>query len=120
MYVSDLGGTGARELLAQLQPEFDEETSVHTARGFCLDTIVSLAGRELLAVTQTVSAPVASVCAALLHVPIASDEGNDAEVEEFMQRAFSHRKTSLGPPSLQGPALKWAADAAAAARPTAN
>jgi hypothetical protein len=108
---------GARALLAQLQPSFSAETSIYTARGFCLDAIVSVAARELVAATQAISPAVATVFASVLMVPLPDDDQNDAELEELMNRALAQRTTSLGPPTLTGPGQLWAAGRGASAPP---
>ena len=97
---------GARALLAQLQPSFSEESSMFTARGFCLDTVVSLAARELVATTRAISPNVASALASVVGVPMPDDDQNDTELEKLMNRAFAQRKTSLRPPTLRGPGLQ--------------
>jgi hypothetical protein len=92
---------GARALLAHLQPSFSAEPpSIFTARGFCLDTVVSLAARELVAITEAISPNVASTLASVLDVEMPDDDQSDAELEQLMNRAFAQRKTSLGPPTL--------------------
>jgi hypothetical protein len=99
---------GARALLAQLQPSFSAETSIYTARGFCLDIIVSLAARELVAATQVISPAVAKAFASILMVSMVDNDQNDAELEDLMNRVLAQRTTSLGPPTLTGPGLLWA------------
>jgi hypothetical protein len=100
---------GARALLAQLQPSFSAEASMFTARGFCLDTVVSLAARELVATTLAMSPHVASAFASVLGVPMPGGDQTDAELEQLMDRAFAQRKTSLGSPTLPDPGSRWPA-----------
>jgi hypothetical protein len=99
---------GARALLGQLQPALSTETSMYTARGFCLDTVISLAGRELVLATQAFSPAVAKAFASTLRLPAEVNDQGDAEVEEFMNRAWAQRTTSLGPPTFTGPGRLWA------------
>lgn len=99
---------GARALLAQLQPSFPQEMSMHTARGFCLDTLVLLAARELITATREISPDVASAFASVLVLAMPDEDQADTELEALMNRAFAQRAASLGPPTLKGPELQWA------------
>jgi hypothetical protein len=99
---------GARDLLAQLQPSPAHEMSIYTARGFCLDTMVLLAGHELVAATRPVSPAVAAAFATVLKLDVRDDDQPDTEIESLMNRAFARRADSLGLPTLRGPELRWA------------
>lgn len=99
---------GARDLLAQLQPSPAHEMSIYTARGFGLDTMVLLAGHELVAATRPVSPAVAAAFATVLKLDVRDDDQPDTEIESLMNRAFARRADSLGLPTLRGPELRWA------------
>jgi hypothetical protein len=99
---------GARNLLAQLQPSFPQEMSIYTARGFCLDTLVLLAARELLDSIQSISPAVALSFSKVLGLEIRDENRVDSELESFLNRAFAQRTVSPGSPTIKGPELKWA------------
>jgi hypothetical protein len=99
---------GARNLLAQLQPSFPQEMSIYTDRGFCLDTLVLLAARELLDSIQLISPAVALSFSKVLGLEMRDESRVDSELEAFLNRAFARRTVSLGSPSIKGPELKWA------------
>lgn len=99
---------GARNLLAQLQPSFPQEMSIYTARGFCLDTLVLLAARELLDSIQLISPAVALSFSKVLRLEPPGENRVDSELEEFLNRAFARRAVSLGSPTIKGPELDWA------------
>ena len=99
---------GARNLLAQLQPSFPQEMPIYTARGFCLDTLVLLAARELLDSIQSISPAVALSFSKVLGLEPPDENRVDSELESFLNRAFARRTVSLGSPTIKGPELDWA------------
>lgn len=100
---------GARELLAKFQVDVDPEMSISTARGNCLDFVITLACREVIETTKTISATVGDGFAELFQeMGLAGPETN-LEIDTLMDHIWHHRTTPLGDPTFQGPALAWEA-----------
>lgn len=98
---------GARELLAALQLNVDDDMSIQTARGSCLDLVVSLLCQELVATVDQLSNTVSDALRGLFAMHGRIGDAADRNLEELIDHIWSHRKTVIGDVTLQGPALAW-------------
>jgi len=98
---------GARMLLAELQLNVDPDMSIFTARGHCLDLVVSLVCQELIATTRSMSSLVGGVLSELFEMYGRAGKLAETDLEALLNHAWTHRVTQLGGPTFQGPAIDW-------------
>jgi hypothetical protein len=87
---------GAREALTQIQPPDPTSKSLpeQTARGSALDAVSFALGSELAHLARGLHKALAEAFESVL--PFADDDGSTAQIEEWLQRCWSHRDLSFG------------------------
>ena len=103
--------TGARELLARLQQDVDEERAIYTARGAALDFVASLIASETVEWARSISPDITQTLLALFErVGVAVADPKDRDVEARFNHIWAQRSADLGTPDFAGAAEQrnWA------------
>jgi hypothetical protein len=88
--------SGARQALTEMQPQDPESghPREQTARGSALNEVAFALGSELVHLMRHYYPTLADAFACVL--PYAEDNGSEAQIEEWLQRCWSHRGRSFG------------------------
>jgi len=86
----------ARELLASLQLDVDEDTAIFTARGAALDFVSMLAAEEVVASMREVSAEVAAAVESGFGELGLLGDGSAQEIEQRFTHIWAQRARALG------------------------
>jgi hypothetical protein len=88
--------SGARKVLTELQPLDPNSRSPReqTARGSALNEVAFALGSELAHLARHHHKALSEAFEAVL--PYAEDEGSEEQIEEWLQRCWSHRGKSFG------------------------
>jgi hypothetical protein len=102
---------GARELLARLQPDVDQDRAIYTARGAAVDFVASLVASEAIEQLKLASPTVADAVAEMfVKAGVAVADPTDRDVERLFNHIWSQRTNDLGTPDFAGAAEQqdWA------------